>query len=183
MAGQKKFVLLHGGATVSIGDYVTAGGAGTLVDVGYTEGPTELTVTWEDYELNPEQEPGVIDIFHINTAASLKVPMLESSVPNIRRALRLPAANQTGIGDNLTLEIGGAGLNESDAETYTQLSLVGRGPGTTNVRTITGWKLIPESADPIGFQKGSPSLVGVTFRVLLDPSVAAAGKHLKSVDA
>lgn len=164
-------------AVVSVGPWVTAGGAGTLVDVGYTEGGVELQQTQEDTPIDPDQEPGTIARFPVSTGYSLKFTMLEATLANLLTAFRQAAANLTGTPPNETLQIGEA------AESYLQIQLVGKGGGSTGVRTVTCWKGMVESTEPVAMRKNEPAKVGVTVALLRDPSVAAAGKHLKIVES
>lgn len=162
---------------VSVGAYVTAAGAGSLTDVGYTEGGVELSWSQEDTAISPDQEAGDVASFPVMTGMTLKFTMLEATVDNLLTALRLPAANKTGTTPDFTLEIGPA------SEVYLQLQMVGKGGGTTGVRTLTTWKGQIESLEPIGQKKNEPTKVGVTVKCHLDPSVAAAGKFSKLVES
>ncbi len=164
-------------AVVFRGAYVAAGVPGSLSDVGYTLDGVEISWSQEDNPISPDQEPGVIARFPVQTEMGGKFTMLEATVDNFLWALRLPAANKTGTTPNFTLEIGAA------AEQYSQLQVVGKGGGTTGVRTATIWKGMPESNEPISFKKNDPTKVGVSLAFLLDPSVTAAGKFMKLVES
>ena len=176
MAGATKFVLRKGGV-VSMSAWVTAGGAGSFTDVGYLDGPIELGLNWEDAEFEPEQEDGPILSEPTSTRGSLKFVMSEQSVPNFLTAFRQPTANQTGTGDNLTILVG-AGTSGQ----YHQMKIVGKGPGTTAVRTWTVWKCATESIGGISVSKKEFGKVEVTMKVLLDPSVTTADKFFKQID-
>jgi len=161
---------------VSVGAWVTAGGAGSLTDVGYTEGGVEISVNHEDTVISPDQEPGNVAHFPVMTDFSMKFTMLEATVDNLLTALRQAAANKTGTTPDFTLEIG------EGSEAYLQIQLVGKGGGTTGVRTVTVWRGIVASVEPIGQKKNEPTKVAVTVNCLRDPSVSAAGKHMKLVE-
>jgi hypothetical protein len=173
--GDTKFVLRKGG-TVSRSAYVTAGGAGTFTDVGYLDGPITLELTWEDVEYEPEQEDGPILSEPVSTRAALKFMMSEQSVDNFLLSLRQPAANKSGTGDDLTLLVGGAQAQ------YHQMKIVGKGPGTTAVRTWTIWKCATESASGITVTKREFGKVEVGMKCLLDPSVTTGDKIFKQID-
>lgn len=168
-----------GKATVSIGPYVTAGGAGSLVDVGHTKGPTTLEVAFTDYEIITEQSFGAIKKVPISAAVKLKVLMDEATMTNVMTAFRQAAANLSGTAPNQT------GLVGNITELYKQIQIVTNGTGstTTAVRTITLWKCIVESCAAVQFGKQPEQTYEVTFSVLYDDSVATGDKFFKLVDS
>ncbi len=169
--------IMVGVGVVSIGDYVTAGGAGSLVDVGHTKGPATLALTYEDFEVTSERTTGVLKKVPQGVRAKLKVPITEAVAENIRVAMRQPSANLTGTPPDLVLEVG------EIVEQYHQISIVGPGVGTTGVRTITIWRGIVESLAEIPFARGAEQLFELVIDCLLDETVSAAGKIMKIVDA
>ena len=183
MAGDPGVLLLKS-ATVGVGAYATAAGApgGGFVDVGFTDGPTSYQQSSENYKFSPEQVPGVIAMTPTDTGYQLKFKMAEVSALNLVTAFRQAAGNKSGTTPNFTFEIGEA------TEVYAQIQIVGRGPkttvaGTYATRTITIWKAQVSASGPIEHSKKGPQMVEVTVECLYDPSVAAAGKFAKQVDA
>ena len=169
--------VLFGAGVFSIGDWVTAGGAGSLTDVGHTAGPIEMQIAREDVEVDSEQVIGSMRRVPTGIKYTIKVPMKEGDLENMRIALGEPAGSLTGVAPDETLVVG------SPIEQYHQATIVTKGIGTTGVRTITLWKLYPESIDPIPHAKGAPQMVSVTFHALHDESLATGDKVFKAVDA
>lgn len=168
---------LIGAATVSIGAWVTAGGAGSLTDVGHTAGPVTVQHSFEDHDTKSERAKGIIKKTAIDMAVTVKVPALEATLEHWRQLSRQAAANLTGTPPDMTLRVG------DHSSAYFQMTLVGPGVGTTGVRTVTLWKCIPIDVGEIKFAKGEDVVFDVTWAVLYDDSVATADKFYKVVDA
>jgi hypothetical protein len=166
-------------ATVSIGAYVAAGGAGSLTDVGHTKGPTTLTVNGKDYAIETEQSFGAIRKIPIGASVKLKVFMDEATLASYRIAFRQAAAQLTGTAPNATLLVGVI------TEQYHQIQVVTKGTGSTTpaTRTITVWRGIVESVDEIPFGKAGEQTLAVTIDCMYDDSVATGDKFLKVVDS
>jgi len=169
--------ILVGAGVVSLGDYVSAGGSGTLTDVGHTKNPVTFAPTFENFEIRGERAFGPIRISPQDMSLAIKVPMMEAVLEKYRIALRQPAANKSGTAPNETLLVG------QPAEQYHQLQIVGPGLGTTKVRTCTFWKCIVEAVAEVPFAKAAEQMLDVTFRALFDDSVTTADKFGKIVDA
>lgn len=169
--------VITGAGTFSIGAYVTAGGAGSLVDVGYSNAPFELTPEFENTEIESENQQGVIKSVPTKTGYTLKVPILESDPEHLRIALGQPAANLTGTAPDETLRVG------DRTEQYHQGTLATSGIGTTGARTFTFWKLQILSMDPIQIGKAVAQMYNAVFRVMPDTSVTTLDKFFKQVDA
>ncbi len=169
--------ILIGAATVSIGDWVTAAGAGSLVDVGHTKAPATITPNFEHVEITSERAVGALKLIPIDGSYSLKVSILEGVLANFQLAAKNADGNVTGTPPDLIFEVGEA------AERYHQITLTGiPGVGTTSVRTITIWRAAVESVAEVSFGKGVEQMLEVTFRILHDDSVSALGKFMKIVD-
>src|SRR6476619_4485060 len=91
-----------GAATVSIGAYVTAAGAGTLTDVGHTKSPVTLVPNVQTFDVKSERAFGTIKKVPTDMELKLKVPYLETTAEALRVAMRQPSGNVTGSGNNLT---------------------------------------------------------------------------------
>jgi hypothetical protein len=166
-------LLQIGPAIVSVGAYVTAGGAGTLVDAGHTSEPVEIPYALETIDRTSERSLGVIATKITGQVISINIPTLECKPEHVRIFMAQPAANLTGG----TLEVGDAVTqyhqiqlvqNEDVAAPYTSL-------------TITLWRCQLAEFQPLRFGKGEWTILRGVFRVLRDDSVAAAGKYMKAV--
>ncbi len=166
-----------GAAVVSIGAYVTAGGAGSLTDIGHMKAPASLTPAFEDYEVKSERAFGTLRREPIGGKLSLALDLQETTAEHMRIAFRQPAANKTGTSPDFTLRIG------DFAEQYHQVTLVVDGPGAGSVRTWTFWKGFVESLGAIPFAKGEEQHLPITLDILYDDSVTTLDKFAKCVDS
>ncbi|MEN6527068.1 MAG: hypothetical protein ABFD65_11330, partial [Candidatus Polarisedimenticolia bacterium] len=126
MAGDASKILI-GAATVSIGPWVTAGGAGTLVDVGFTSGPVELTTKTTFYDAKVEQAETPVAQAITEQSFTLKVPCIQGELEKLRMATQQPTANLV----TKTLTVARPTLQ------YYQVQFVGKGPETGGTRTVT----------------------------------------------
>lgn len=171
-----------GAAAISVSAYVTAGGAGSFTDVGYTEGPATIEPEFGDYRVEPEQVLGAIRAVPTKSGYKLKFAMKESAGANLVTATRIPVANLTGVAPNTTFLVG------DPVEIYNQIKLVTKGgrataAGVDATQTWTFWRCAAMSMDAIGITKEKEKIVGVTFDILYDESVATADKYWKQVNA
>ncbi len=169
-----------GAAVVSLGAYVAAGGAGTLTDVGYIKEGVELHDQTEDYELETENTQGPLRSVPIKKDVTVKVVMAENDLDKLAKLVRQAAAALTGAAPNKVLSVSG------DQEMYFQLQIVTKGvAGATGVygtRTITCWRAVPKTRDAIKFTRKGEQVVGVTFKLMEDPSAASSGSFYKIAD-
>lgn len=166
-----------GAAVLSVGDYVTAGGAGSLTDVGHMKGPVSLTPAFEDYEIKSERAFGTLKRIPLSGSLKLAADLSEVTAEHLRIAFRQPAANKAGTSPDLRVLIG------DFTEQYHQISCVVTGDGSTGVRTITLWKGFVESLGAIPFAKGEEQHLPITFDCMYDDSVGSADKFGRIVDA
>lgn len=171
--------VLVGAATVSIGDWVTNAGGGSLTDVGHTKSAVTLAPTFEHVEITSERATGTLKMIPINGGYALKVPMLESTILHWEIATKQATGSATGTPPDETLQVGAM------QEKYHQIQITGiPGVGTTGARTITLWRCVVESVSEIAFAKGAEQMLEVTFRVLFDDSIAGAqGEFFDLIDA
>lgn len=168
---------LIGAGTVSIGDWVTAGGAGSLTDVGHTNAPIDVTHAFEDHETKSERAKGTIKRTPMDMTVTVKVPMLEATLEHWRILSRQAAANLTGTPPDLTLRVG------QPVAQYHQMTIVGPGLGSGSVRTVTLWRAIVMEVGPIQFAKGGDMVFDVTFGILEDDTLGTADTFYKVVDS
>lgn len=169
-----------GGAALSLGDYVAAGGAGTLADVGLLKDGSEITIQREMYEVKSDSAQGVLRAVPTDIGYEVKAILQEATLANFRKVTGQPSANLTGTAPNATMEGGEA------AEEYFQATIVTKGTaGATGVyatRTYTFWKLYVKGVEALPIKKGQEQTYGVTFGAAEDLSVSAAGKFFKVAD-
>jgi len=166
-----------GAAVVSYSAYVSAGGAGSFTDFGYTAEGTKLGFKSTFFDVEAEQSRAAIKKIPLKTEATLKVFIMESMLASMRVVLGMPSGNLTGTPPDLTLLLGDA------SELYFQLKTVSVGVGTTGVRTILLWKCVPSLDGDIDFAKGAVQRMDTTFTALSDASVSGAGTVGTVVDA
>lgn len=172
-------------ADVSVGDYIAAGAAGTLVTVGHIKGPVTLETTWENYEIESENQLGSLKSIPTKAAHRLKFAMIESLLdPNIRISLKNVVAQRSGTTPNFTLAVTDA------AEQYHQIAVATKAfvgaTGVQGTRVITIWKAAVEALDAIGFTKGGEQMLSVTVNCLFDETITTPltlGRYMRIVDA
>src|SRR5881628_3615139 len=98
--------ILVGAGVVSIGDYVSGGGAGTLVDVGHTKAPITIAPAFTDYLVKSERAIGIIKQVPTDLVVTIKVDMMEGTLDHWLIAFRQPSANLSGTLPNMTLRVG-----------------------------------------------------------------------------
>jgi hypothetical protein len=173
MAGDATKILI-GAATVSIGPWVTAGGSGTLVDVGFTSGPVELTTKTTFYDAKAEQMETPAANAITEQSFQIKVPCIQGELEKLRMATQQPTANLAAK----TLTIARPSLQ------YYQVQFVGKGPETGGTRTVTAYRCLVKDASPVSFGKGVEQKYELTLEAYQDPSiVTTANTVMKVVDA
>lgn len=171
--------VLIGAATVSIGAWVSAGGAGSLTDVGHTKDPSTIGVAHENYEQPSESQMGPVKIVPTKMGITVKIPILECTPDLLAIAMRQATANVTGTAPNKTVLIG------DPVEQYHQIMLVSKGPGSTTqgTRTITIWKAQVTNVGEWAHGKAVPQAPDITLTLLKDNTVTTNGKYFKIVDS
>lgn len=165
-------------AVVSMGDYVTAKGAGTLVDVGATLGGASIGMTHTHKRLETDQNLGEVGGVPSKRVMELKFAMIESDIEKFRVAFGQPIANRSGTTPNFTLNV-----DPNAAEQYHQISFVSKGVGTTKVRTITFWRCAVVGIEPVAFKKDDQQTYTVTIAVFEETTGAGLDNFCKIVDA
>jgi hypothetical protein len=172
--------IVGGAGVLSGGDYVTAGGAGTLLDWGHQSAPLEVAPEFENQDFESERAQGPVKTLPSKTGFTIKVPLMQAEAELMRVAFGQPAANKSGSAENFTLRIG------DRVEQYHQVTIVTagvKGPtGVAATRTVTFWKLQIVSCEPVTIGKAVLQQYIATFRVMRDDSVSTADKYFKQVD-
>lgn len=171
--------VLVGAATVFYGDYVTNAGAATFTEFGHTSGPVEIAKEAEYYEPESEQSLGPVLSKIQKLSFTIKVPAMEATPALLAILAEQESTQVTGTAPNQTVAIATPDVN------YYQLKIVGVGPGTLAVRTVTAWKCKVVAAEPIQFGRGQFQSYNLTFRVYRDSSITTTttnGSYFKQVD-
>ncbi len=164
-------IIIGGPTQIAISDYVAARGAGTFVDVGYTLGGVVIELKRERHLVSPDQFLGNVISEPIKAEGMVKFKLVEGMLKNAAYLLGMdPAVYVTGTDPNFTLK-----WNASERAKYHQLKIVGRGLGTTKVRTFTAWRIVFSESDPIDWKKESPQLIGGTAFILEESATPASG--------
>lgn len=170
-----------GAGVLSVGPYVAAGAAGTLVDAGLTKEATSLLYKVAKYEYgNGEQVFSAQGAAPTDVEMELKAVMAEADLEKLQWLLSQPAANLTGTAPNKSLLLG------EPVEMYHQVQLVTKGVkgtnGTAASRTFTGWRGYIKNVEEIKFAKGSEQLFSVTIGFFEDLTVSTGDKFGKLAD-
>lgn len=159
--------------TLSIGPWVAAGGAGTLVDMGFTVEGQDVTDQIEHFDLEIDQAQGIVRSIPIKKSVSLKVALAEADLAKLQTILGQPAGNMSGTAPAVSLEVG------SEAERYFQVQFTSPGPpsagGAKVTRTWTMWRCSLKR-DAMPLKKNGITKVGVTITVLEDLSITGGNK-------
>jgi len=161
--------VLIGACTVSVGDYTTGTATTAMVDVGHTNGPVEWTPAFTNTEVGSEQQMGPVKIVPASQKITVKVPMLETNVSNLRIALRQASGMLATTTSGGNLGIGNA------VEQYHRLTFVASGPVGGLARTITFWKAMVEGVGPLVMGKAVPTVAEITFSCLADTTQTTTG--------
>jgi len=164
---------------VSFGDYVTAKGAGTLVDVGLTKGGVTIGPKTAYHHIEGDQYLGELSSIPTKRELEMKFTMTQTEAEKLRFAIEQPAGNVTGTPPNLTANI------DADArEQYhqLQLSITGGGVGSTGLRVMTFWRCVVTAVDPIGYKKDLEQMYAVTVKVLQEISGTGTDSFYRQVD-
>lgn len=151
-------VLVGAVSSVKIGAYVTAKGAATLSDVGFTTKPLTFDPKSEFFLFSPEQNLGNVIAVPKMRDVEIKIELAEATIANLTTALAQPTTNQTGTAPNQTLA-----FDASAAALYYQLQFVGPGLGTGLTRTVTCWKAYVKDMGSWAFSKEGAQILPLTL--------------------
>lgn len=170
-----------GAATLSIGDWVTTGGAGSLTDVGATQEGSMLAEATEFFDVEIEQAQGIVRSVPTKRTPTIKAKLVEADLDKLQRLLHQPTTNLTGTSPNRTLLVGEA------QEAYHQIQIVSKGiqgsSGVAGTRTITVWRAVVKNIGETAYAKGGLQTRDVEIAILEDLSVTTADKLYKIVDS
>jgi len=164
---------------VSFGDYVTAKGAATLVDVGLTEGGVTIAPKRAYYDIDGDQHLGVLHKVVTKSEIELKFIMKESDAQKLIVSMTQPDANKTGTTPNFSA------LIDANAPTrlhQMKLSIAGGGVGTTGLREMTFWRCVIAACEAIGYKKDLAQLYHLTIAVLQEITGTGADSLYRQVD-
>jgi hypothetical protein len=171
-------IIIGAPTQLAISPYVASRGAGTFYDVGYTMGGVKITVKRDRYNVSPDQFMGDVLSEPVKAEYAIKGKLLEGMLKNLSYLLGMdPATYVTGADPNFTFK-----WNASERGVYHQVKVVGRGLGTTKVRTFTGWRLVAAELEDIEWKKDGEQAFGFTLKGL-EESVTPASGAFQIVDA
>lgn len=148
--------------------YVAARGAATFVDGGSTFGGVTLDQKTTYHEVVVDQALAPVGAVPTKREYELKVKLFEPTIAAMQMALGQQAAAISGTTPNFTLKV-----DDTSAEFYLQLQFIGKGMGSTKLRTVTLWRCYPKAISPIPFKKDSEQFLDVTFGVLHEPDTGS----------
>ncbi len=164
-------IIIGAPASLSVSPYVAARGAGTFYDLGYTIGGIIIAVKRDRYKVSPDQFLGSVLSEPIKAEFQIKGKMLEGMLKNLSYALGMdPATYVTGTDPNFTFK-----YNMSERALYHQIKVVGRGLGTTKVRTFTAWRSVFLDVEDIPWKKDGEQVYGFVIDGLEESATPASG--------
>lgn len=173
--------VVRGPGAVFIGPWVTAKGAGTLVDMGYIAGPVTIQPKVEFHRMDVQEHLAAIKAWPTARSVEIKIPMAEADADKMRLVTMNPSANFTGTPP------ASSGLIDADAdEMYLQVKIESAkgttGTPSTGFRTWTFWRSIITSVEAIPLKKDGAQLYVVTIEALYEDSGTGADTLFRQVD-
>jgi hypothetical protein len=142
--------------------YVTAKGAGTFYDIGNTMGGVEVIEKTERHEVIVDKYLGPVSSEPTKRNEQVKFKMAEAMMKNLALAMgNDPTAAVTGADPNFVFK-----RNMSERAYYSQLKVVGRGLGTTKVRTYLAYRTVSGEMEAIPLKKDAEQAYGTTVEVM-----------------
>lgn len=155
-------IIIASPTSVSLAPYVTAKGAGTFYDLGHTIGGVEIAPKTERHEVMVDKYLGPVSSEPTKRNVQIKFKLAEGMMKNMMLALGLdPTVAITGADPTFTGKV-----DMSTRAYYSQFKLVGRGLGTTKVRTGLFYRVVAGDIEAIPFKKDSEQAYGVTLEVM-----------------
>jgi len=164
--------------TVKIGAYVTAKGAATLSDVGFTMGGVTFDPKVELHQVEVDQKLGILSALPKKREYELKMKLMEAIPSSLAIALGQPTTNVTGTSPNQTLSI-----DASAVEQYHQIQLVVPGGGTNKTNTITIWKAAVKEMGGWMFKKDGAQELDLTWLLCEETTGSGTDSIAKSVNS
>lgn len=137
-AGASSLVLVGALSKVELGPWVTAKGAATFADLGFTLGQATIEEKVEYHEVDVAQRLGIIKRVPKKRTCVVKGELAQGELDNLRSILNKPTGALTGTPPNSTLK-----SDLSAGAQHWQARLTSPGGGTTGVRTWTFWDVVP----------------------------------------
>lgn len=163
---------------IAYAPYVTAKGAGTFYDVGHSIGGVELIVKTERHEVIVDKYLGPVSSEPTKRNVQVKFKLAEAMMKNLALVLGSdPAVAVTGGDPTFTFK-----HDMSVRAYYSQLKVVGRGLGTTKVRTLLAYRTVAGEPEAIPFKKDSEQVFGTTVEVM-EETTGAGTDSWNLVDA
>jgi len=165
---------------VSMGDYVTAKGAGTLIDMGLTEGGFHIGPKRSYYDVDGDQYLGILDSVKTKDELEVKFVMKESDAQKLILAMSQPDANKTGTTPDFTVNVDPQAPRRLH---QLKFSSAGGGVGTTLLREMTFWRAVIKAVDAIGYKKDGAQLYALTVAILQEITGSGTDNFYRQVDS
>jgi hypothetical protein len=147
---------------VALGPYVTAKGSATYYDIGHTLGGAEITLKTERHEVIVDRFLGPVSSEPTKRNEQVKFKMLEGMMKNLALAAgNDPATAVSGADPNFVFK-----RNMSERAYYSACKVVGRGLGTTKVRTYIAYRSVAGEFESIPLKKDTEQAYGITMEVM-----------------
>jgi hypothetical protein len=154
-------IIIGAPTQVAWAPYVTAKGAGTFYDIGHTMGGVQIIPKTEDHDIIVDKYLGAVGAEPIKRSEEVKFTMAEGMMKNLSLAMGSdPATAVTGADPNFVYK-----HNFSERAYYSGLKVVGRGLGTTKVRTYLAYRTRSVEQEAIELKKDAEQAYKVTVRV------------------
>jgi len=144
-------------------------GAGTLkvdgVEIGFTEGGVTLSLTKDWYDVEADQEVGILDKKEIREVCNIVTNLLEATLENIKIVWGISSPIETPSGKKI-LSFGGLSSPYDMAPEHV-LEFNGVAPNKKN-RKFTVYRAVSIEAGEHAYLKGEKTVIPVTFQCLMD---------------
>lgn len=155
-------------------EYGTAWG-GSWTDGGKTQGNPSFSPSFDNRDLETDQDDGPIYAWRIANGLTFKIPMLDSTVAMLKRAYGQGTVT-TGASET-TLAVGG----DTPVIDFYSIGFEGYAPGgasaTPKYRRLWIPMCTPTEFEELGFKADEENVLNVTFKAYVDTN-QTAGKRL-----
>ncbi|MBC7643563.1 MAG: hypothetical protein H7123_00450 [Thermoleophilia bacterium] len=180
----KWFWATNTGAAIALPADTVAYGAAWATPVGWsdglkTQGMPSFQPTFENRDLETDQDDEAIHAWRTANGFSFKIPMLDATLASLNRALG--QGTITAGANGSTLAVGG----DTPIVSWFSIGMEGYKPGgisaaTPKARRLWVPKCTPTAVSELGYDRKQEKVVEVTFKAYIDTD-QAVGKRLWSL--
>lgn len=163
---------------ISIGEYVTAKGAGTLVDLGILDGGFELDMSEEQTDIMSDKHLGPLSQEPHKRGLALKFVAEEAAVDNLLKFWGAKDADKSGVSPNFTLE-----PSVDNPARYHQIQIADLGLGTGKIRTWTFWRARRFGPFKYAAKRDQPRKFEATFSLMQEITGTGPSSFFKFVES